>query len=254
MVGHETGLGSGELPSHRQQRVARRGAAIGRCGRDRSGPHAGRAGASEKSEAFDYRLTRSAPDLPVCRYRARSNTLRHRSVGKPLTTNPLHDVRVRRALSLAINRDGIKDRIMDGFAVPTGQVMPQGASGYDPSIAPDPYDPAQARKLLTEAGFPNGFAITLKAPTIVTSTTAPCGGHRPGWTRVASRRSSIQCHQRHSSAERSGRNQYLFDRWASDTGEASSNLLHLIASSNPPRAATPSSTIALCQRPDGHAD
>ena len=50
--------------------------------------------------------------------------------GKPLPANPLRDARVRRALSLAINRDGIRDRIMDGFAVPAGQLMPEGASGW----------------------------------------------------------------------------------------------------------------------------
>jgi peptide/nickel transport system substrate-binding protein len=73
--------------------------------------------------------------------------------GLPLPVNPLRDVRVRKALSLAINRAGIRDRIMDGFSVPTGQLMPLGASGYEPSLAPDPYEPEAAKKLLAEAGF-----------------------------------------------------------------------------------------------------
>jgi peptide/nickel transport system substrate-binding protein len=53
---------------------------------------------------------------------------------------------------------------MDGFAAPAGQHMPEGASSYDPSIKPDPYEPEPAKKLLAEAGFPNGFGITLHGP------------------------------------------------------------------------------------------
>ena len=155
--------------------------------------------------------------------------------GQKLTTNPLHDVRVRRALSLAINRDGIRDRIMDGFAVPSGQVMPQGASGYDPSIAPDPYDPAQARKLLTEAGFPNGFGITLQGPNDrYINDSAVVEAIAQGWTRVGVKTivDTMPSTTFFSRAIRAEFSIYLTG-WASDTGEASSNLLHLIASSNP---------------------
>jgi len=51
--------------------------------------------------------------------------------GKKLARNPPQDVRVRRALSLAINREGIRTQIMDGFAAPNGQLMPKGATGSD---------------------------------------------------------------------------------------------------------------------------
>jgi len=81
--------------------------------------------------------------------------------GKPLATNPLRDPRVRQALSLAINREGMRRQVMDGFSAPTGQMMPKGAMGYDPDLPPDPYDPARARALLAEAGYPNGFGLTL---------------------------------------------------------------------------------------------
>ncbi|MBN8910002.1 MAG: ABC transporter substrate-binding protein, partial [Rhodospirillales bacterium] len=86
------------------------------------------------------------------------------NAGKPLDKNPLQDVRVRKALSLAINRDALRDRIMDGFSAPTGQVVPDNSVGWVPSIKPDPYDPAQAKKLLAEAGYPDGFGITLHGP------------------------------------------------------------------------------------------
>jgi len=84
--------------------------------------------------------------------------------GNPLPTNPLRDVRVRQALSLAINREGIRRQIMEGYSLPTGQAQPEGAMGYDPSIKVPAYDVDGARKLLAEAGYPDGFAITLHGP------------------------------------------------------------------------------------------
>ncbi len=71
---------------------------------------------------------------------------------------------MRQALSLAVNREGIRTQIMDGFAAPTGQLLPMGAAGYVPDLKPDPYDPARAKKLLAEAGYPNGFQLTLAGP------------------------------------------------------------------------------------------
>ncbi|MGN6768733.1 MAG: ABC transporter substrate-binding protein [Rhizobiaceae bacterium] len=84
--------------------------------------------------------------------------------GKPLWPNPMRDWRVRKAMSLAINRDGIVKRIMDGQAVAAGQVAAPGMFGYDPNLKPDPYDPKKAKQLLTEAGYPDGFALTLDSP------------------------------------------------------------------------------------------
>lgn len=81
--------------------------------------------------------------------------------GKPLKPNPLKDVRVRQALSKLINRRLIVDRILDGAAEPAGQIVPEGIGGYDPSLKPEAHDPAGARKLLADAGFPQGFGITI---------------------------------------------------------------------------------------------
>ncbi len=83
------------------------------------------------------------------------------SAGKPLDRNPLKDVRVRRALSLMIDRRLFIDRLLDGSGDPAGQMVPQGIGGYDPSLAPSKQDVAQAKKLLAEAGYPNGFGVTL---------------------------------------------------------------------------------------------
>ncbi len=84
--------------------------------------------------------------------------------GEALATNPLRDVRVRQALSIAINRPAMVERILQGAAIPTGQFMPPGGVSFDPGIPVTPFDPARARALLTEAGYPNGLRITLNGP------------------------------------------------------------------------------------------
>jgi peptide/nickel transport system substrate-binding protein len=84
--------------------------------------------------------------------------------GEKLDKNPLKDRRVRVALSHAINRAAIVDRVMEGAAVPSGQYLPPGVYSYTPEIKPPPYEPEQAKKLLAEAGYPKGFRIALHGP------------------------------------------------------------------------------------------
>jgi len=84
-------------------------------------------------------------------------------VKAPDGKNPLKDVRVRKAMSLAIDRDAIIKRIMDGAAEPAYQYLPTGMSGTLPNPPKLAYDPAAAKKLLAEAGYPNGFQLTLSA-------------------------------------------------------------------------------------------
>jgi peptide/nickel transport system substrate-binding protein len=83
--------------------------------------------------------------------------------GKPLDRNPLKDQRVRKALSLAINRDVIVKRIMEGSAIPAGQLLSDQFPGTSRAIKPDPYDVAKAKALLKEAGWADGFRIVLHA-------------------------------------------------------------------------------------------
>jgi len=84
--------------------------------------------------------------------------------GEALAQNPLRDRRVREALSIAINRPAIVDRVMEGAAAAAGQFMPAGTFGYTPDLPPPRFDPAKARALLAEAGFPNGLTVTLHGP------------------------------------------------------------------------------------------
>jgi peptide/nickel transport system substrate-binding protein len=86
------------------------------------------------------------------------------SNGKPMDKNPLKDARVRKAMSLALNRQAIVDSMLEGRAVPAGQFMPEGSFGISRNLRPDAHDPAAAKKLLAEAGYPNGFQIVLHGP------------------------------------------------------------------------------------------
>ena len=81
--------------------------------------------------------------------------------GQTLPTNPFHDVRVREAVDLAIDRDAIRDRVMNGQAAPDNQFMRRGQYGFDPDLPPTRHDPAEAKRLLAEAGYPNGFRLTM---------------------------------------------------------------------------------------------
>ncbi len=83
--------------------------------------------------------------------------------GKPLDKNPLKDARVRKALSKMINRPAIVERVMEGEAIPAGQLVPDFLFGATKNLKVETFDPEGARKLLAEAGYPDGFEITLYA-------------------------------------------------------------------------------------------
>jgi peptide/nickel transport system substrate-binding protein len=84
--------------------------------------------------------------------------------GKPMEANPLRDIRVRKAISMALNREAIVDRVMEKLAVPAGQLLPEQFFGTSKKLKPEKFDPEAAKKLLAEAGYPNGFQMTLHAP------------------------------------------------------------------------------------------
>lgn len=80
--------------------------------------------------------------------------------------NPLKDLRVRKALYHAIDIETIKTKLMNGQAAPTGALVPSPLASFgDPEVERRlPYDVELARKLMAEAGYPDGFEITFDTP------------------------------------------------------------------------------------------
>lgn len=77
---------------------------------------------------------------------------------------PLDDVRVRRAISAAIDRKGVIEGAADGFGVPIGSFYVPGAPGYVDTTGINPFDPAKARALLHQAGVALPLELTMKLP------------------------------------------------------------------------------------------
>ena len=84
--------------------------------------------------------------------------------GNPLDKNPLRDPKVRKALSMMINRDAIVDKVMEGVAIKAGQLLPEGFFGRSSKLKPEEYNPTKAKQMLKEAGWGDGFGLTIHGP------------------------------------------------------------------------------------------
>ncbi len=79
--------------------------------------------------------------------------------------NPFKDKRVRQAFYQAIDENAIAAKVMNNYAHPTALMVGPGVNGYDPELDKrPPYDPAAAKKLLADAGYPNGFEVGFDCP------------------------------------------------------------------------------------------
>lgn len=79
--------------------------------------------------------------------------------------NPLADVRVRQAMNIAINRDAIKKVVMREQSAPTGVIMPPFVNGWTEALDAYPaYDIDKAKSLMADAGYADGFGLTLNCP------------------------------------------------------------------------------------------
>jgi peptide/nickel transport system substrate-binding protein len=163
--------------------------------------------------------------------------------GRPITDrNPLRDVRVRRALSMAIDRNAISQRVMEGTSIPAGQFLPEGTYAYVPDLRPTPFDLEGARRLLAEAGYPNGFRITLAGPNdryVNDARIIQAIGQM--WTR-AGVRTSVEALPWTAYVPRSDRQEFsaFLYGWGSASGEPSSPLRALVATFNRERGMGPS--------------
>lgn len=81
--------------------------------------------------------------------------------GNPLSSNPLKDARVRKAISMMIDRQAIIDRLLYGAGEAASQIVPEGVYGFNPDIKVPESNVEAAKALLAEAGYPDGFGITI---------------------------------------------------------------------------------------------
>ena len=159
------------------------------------------------------------------------------NAGKVLDKNPLTDLRVRQALSLGINRKAIVDRVLQGTVTEANQWMPKNSFGYNPEVKDIPYNAEQAKKLLAEAGYPQGFQIAIHVP----------GDRYPQapetvqavaqfWSRIGVK-TKVEVVPWSVYSGRASKNEYAVSviAWGNGTGEAGYGLLQTLASYDPKR-------------------
>lgn len=154
--------------------------------------------------------------------------------GKPLDKNPFKDVRVRRAVSLALDRNAIVSRIMENQAQPAGQLLPEFFPGTSKKLPPQKQDLEAARKLLAEAGYPNGFGVTLHAPNNRYINDEKTAQAVAGMLTRAGIDTKLEAMPSNVFFSRAGKLEFSFflAGWGAETGETSSPLRALIGSFN----------------------
>lgn len=203
----------------------------------------------DKVAVTDVEKLRKTPSVSVYTYpglrvlllqpsfKAGSNEFIADNAGKPLAENPLRDVRVRQALSLAINRKAIAERVLQGTVTEANQWMPRNTFGYNPEVKDIAFNAEQAKKLLAEAGFPQGFQITIHVP----------GDRYPQapetvqavaqfWSRVGVK-TKVEVVPWAVYSSRANKNDFAVSviAWGNGTGEAGYGLLQTLASNDAKR-------------------
>ncbi|MCC7428744.1 MAG: ABC transporter substrate-binding protein [Alphaproteobacteria bacterium] len=147
--------------------------------------------------------------------------------GEALPRNPLDDRRVRQALSMAINREGLVNQINQGQAVLTGQYVPEGFFGYVPDLAPERFDPEGARRLLAEAGWGGGFRITLATSNDrIINSARMVQAIAQMWQRIGVQTNvELMPHAVFSRRRENFELPMFMSSWGNDTGEALSTLV-----------------------------
>lgn len=161
--------------------------------------------------------------------------------GNPLDKNPLKDPKVRKAISHLINRDAIVARVMEGVAIPAGQLLPEGFFGRSPNLTVDAYDPAAAKKLLAEAGWGDGFGLTIHGPNdryINDAKIAEAVAQFLTANGIPTKVETMPKNVYFSRASKGGPDgspefSFILVGWGSGTGEASSPLKSLLATHDP---------------------
>jgi peptide/nickel transport system substrate-binding protein len=148
--------------------------------------------------------------------------------------NPFRDKRVREAISKAIDRDAIVARIMGGIAVPAGELLPSVMFGANKDAKPPKVDVEGAKRLLADAGYPNGFSLVLSTPNDRYVNDALAAQAVAQMLSRAGLKVSVDAMTQSQFFARRNRRDFGFwlAGWGSDTGEMSSPLKSLLATPN----------------------
>ena len=155
--------------------------------------------------------------------------------GQALDKNPLTDVRVRQALNIAINRDIIVDRVLQNSAAVASQWMPEGAPGYNVRFKKIAFDVDKAKKLLADAGYPEGFQMIIDVPSDrypLAPETAQAVAQF--WTRIGVK-TKVEVVPWAVYASKARSNDYAMTMlaWGNGTGEGSYALVNVYATVSP---------------------
>jgi peptide/nickel transport system substrate-binding protein len=246
ILGRKVAVGQGHVQDHQERTGARGGALVRRRRRDRAA-----ADRRSRADQGDPKFTVSSKISHRVIYFNFDNLDRASpfitdKAGKPLAKNPLLDVRVRRAISKAINRQAIVDRVMEGQGVPSGQLVSEKLFGNVPGLKADAYDVEGAKKLMAEAGYADGFNITIHGPSgryvndekIVQAVAQMLS--RIGIT------AKVETAPMGPYSGRASKQEFSFHMvgWGASTGEASSPLRSLLATFNRDKGWAPSTGAA----------
>lgn len=166
-------------------------------------------------------------------------SIMQRYISMNVTQKPFDNLKVRQAINYAINRQALVKVAFSGYADPATGVVPP-AIAYSQSYQPWPYDPAKARQLLKEAGYPNGFTTTLwsshnhstarKVLQFTQQQLAQVG--------IKAKVTAMDAGQRAAQVEGKGQKEsgvrMFYTGWSASTGEADWALSPLFASRNWP--------------------
>ncbi len=150
--------------------------------------------------------------------------------------NPLKDLRVRKAISKAINRPAIVAQVMEGVAIEAGQLLPDGFFAVSPNLKPEAHDPEGAKKLLADAGWGGGFGLTIHGPNdryINDAKIAQAIGQMLARVGIDTKVETMPKSVYFGRASRGGPNKtpefsFILVGWGSGTGEPSSPLRSLL--------------------------